>query len=232
MKILLSIIIAVVLGYFLGSINVAIISVKALTGKDIRTMGSKNAGLTNTLRCAGKTCALITLVGDMLKAVLAVSLSMMICRLIGGGIVFGENYTAYAGYVAGISAVAGHMFPIYHNFKGGKGVLVSASALLVIDPRVFITVLSIFIVILAISKYVSLASIFSAVYCPVAVLLMSWAVEGYSFGISILYCIFALIMASLIIWKHKDNIQRMLNNTENKFSFKTQAEKSQEEINA
>ena len=158
MKVFFSIIVAAGLGYFLGSINFSIIVVRMMTGRDIRDMGSKNAGLTNTLRCAGKPSALLTLIGDLLKGVIAVFLARGFCHLLHAGMLPG-NDTHYIGYIAGLFAIIGHVFPIYYGFKGGKGVLVGAASFLAVDYKVFLALLAIFVVILAISKYVSLASI-------------------------------------------------------------------------
>ena len=119
MKLFLSIIAAAGLGYFLGSLNFSIIVVRMMTGRDIRDMGSKNAGLTNTLRCAGKSCALFTLLGDLLKGIIAVALARGFCHLLHAGMMPG-NDTHYIGYIAGFFAILGHVFPIYYSFKGGK----------------------------------------------------------------------------------------------------------------
>lgn len=217
MKYVFAVLIASALGYFLGSLNFSIIIVKIMTGKDIREMGSNNAGLTNTYRCTGKTCALLTLVGDVLKGVLAVTLAMMFCSMFGAGI---KGDTQYIGYIAGIGAVMGHIFPIYYGFKGGKGVLAGASAFIMINPKVLVAILAIFIVILAISKYVSLASIFASAYCPIAVFAMSHIVDGCSVGASIAYTLLSAVMAGTIIWRHKPNIDRLIAGTENKFVFR------------
>ena len=220
MKLLISVIIAAALGYFLGSCNFSIISVKLIKGRDIRNMGSRNAGLTNTLRCAGKTCALITLLGDILKGIVAVALSRGFCGLINAGPEPG-NDTHYIGYIAGLFAIIGHVFPIYYGFKGGKGVLVGVSTFLIVDIKVFIALIAIFAVILAITKYVSLASIIATAYCPIATLLMSWIVNDNSFGRSFLYMILSIPMSGIIIWMHRTNIERLMAGTENKFSFNT-----------
>lgn len=220
MKILLALIFAAAAGYFLGSLNFSIISVKMMKGKDIRTMGSHNAGLTNTLRCAGKDCALVTLAGDLLKGIIAVALSRGFCHLIGAGLSPG-NDTHYIGYIAGICAIIGHVFPIYYGFKGGKGVLVGVASFLVIDFKVFMALLAIFVVILALTKYVSLASMISALYCPLATLLMSWIVNNNSFGRSFIYMMMSIPIAALVIWMHRSNIERLRNGTENKFTFHT-----------
>ena len=220
MKVFLAIIAAAGLGYFLGSLNFSIIVVRMMTGRDIRDMGSKNAGLTNTLRCAGKSCALFTLLGDLLKGIIAVALARGLCHLLHAGLMPG-NDTHYIGYISGFFAILGHVFPIYYSFKGGKGVLVGAASFLAVDYKVFLALLAIFAVILALSKYVSLASIISTAYCPLATLLMSWLIDGYSFGRSFLYLIMSLPMAAMVIWMHRSNIQRLLDGNENKFSFKT-----------
>lgn len=219
MNFFLSFIVAAVLGYFLGSINSAIIVVRMFTGKDIRDMGSKNAGLTNTLRCAGKHCAVLTLVGDLLKGIVAVLLSRGFCHLVDAGL-SPDNDTHYIGYIAGFFAILGHVFPLYYGFKGGKGVLVSAASLIAIDYKVLLASLLVFIVVLAISKYVSLGSLISSAYCPLATFLMSWIVDDYSLGRSLLYMFMCMPMMAMIIWMHRTNMQRLKDGNENKFSFK------------
>ncbi|MBR6070623.1 MAG: glycerol-3-phosphate 1-O-acyltransferase PlsY [Ruminococcus sp.] len=217
-KVLFALVIAAAIGYFLGSLNFSIIVVQLVRGKDIRTMGSRNAGLTNTYRCCGPACAGLTLLGDLLKGVVAVALA----RVIAGWLKVGflpDNDVHYIGYIAALFAIIGHIFPVYYGFKGGKGVLVGAASFLALDWRVFIALLAIFVVILAISKYVSLSSIMATAYGPLAVFMMSLIVNGSSFGRSFLYLILSLPMAALIIWMHRSNIERLLNNTETKFSF-------------
>lgn len=218
MKVFLSILLSAGLGYFLGSLNFSIIVVRMMTGRDIRDMGSKNAGLTNTLRCAGKSCALITLIGDLLKGVIAVALARLICHFMQTGLMPG-NDTHYIGYIAGFFAIIGHVFPIYYGFKGGKGVLVGAASFIAVDYKVFIALLAIFIVMLAITKYVSLSSIMSTAYCPLAAFLMSKIVDNYTWSRSLLYMLLAVPMAALVIWMHRSNIQRLIDGNENKFSF-------------
>ena len=218
MNVLFALLISAGLGYFLGSLNFSIIVVRLMTGRDIRDMGSKNAGLTNTLRCAGKSCALLTLVGDLLKGVIAVALSRLVCHLLQAGLMPG-NDTHYIGYIAGFFAIIGHVFPIYYGFKGGKGVLVGAASFLAVDYKVFIALLAIFVVMLALSRYVSLASIISTAYCPLATLLMSLIVDEYPVGRSFLYMLLSLPMSAIVIWMHRSNMQRLIDGNENKFSF-------------
>ena len=143
MMIIISCLIAGVISYLLGSCNFAIIIVRLLKGEDIRKFGSGNAGLTNTLRCFGKGCAVLTLIGDLSKGVVAVLLSRWICSLMNAGINGGDTH--YIGYVAGFFAIIGHIFPIYYGFKGGKGVLVGVSIFIVTDPPTFGILILIFI---------------------------------------------------------------------------------------
>ena len=215
----LAILIAAAIGYLLGSINFSIPVVKLFLGKDIRTMGSNNAGLTNTLRCAGKKCALLTLLGDLTKGVIAVALARLICGALNAGLA-PDNDTHYIGYIAGMFAIIGHVFPLYFNFKGGKGVLVGVSSFLIVDPKVFCALMTVFIIVLAITKYVSAASITGAACCPVATLLLSWLADGNGLERSLIYMLLSLPMAITVIFLHRSNIERLKNGTENRFSFK------------
>ena len=174
---ILAILISAVLSYLLGSFNSSILVVRLLKHQDIREFGSHNAGLTNTLRCFGKGCAALTLVGDLAKGIVAVLLSKGICELLGTGLT-AQNDVHFIGYIAGIFAILGHVFPIYYHFKGGKGVLVGVSVFLGIDWKVFLCLIVIFAVVLAISKYVSLGSIIAAACCPVVTFLFQFWQRG------------------------------------------------------
>ncbi len=219
MKVLLALVLAAAIGYFLGSLNFSIIVVKLMKGKDIRTVGSKNAGLTNTYRCFGPACAGITLAGDLCKGILAVSLSQLFASLLKAGFA-PDNDVKYIGFIAGFCAIIGHVFPIYYGFKGGKGVLVGVAAFLIIEPRVFLALILIFAAILALSKYVSLASVMSAAYAPIAVFLMALIVDHAGFGRSLLYTILCIPMTAMVIYMHRTNIERLKEGSESKFSFK------------
>lgn len=208
---------AALIGYLLGSCNFSIIVVRLLKGEDIRTMGSKNAGLTNTLRCAGKGCALLTLIGDLGKGIVAVILSRMVCSALEAGL-SPDNNTYYIGYIAGLFAIIGHVFPLYYGFKGGKGVLVGVSTFVIVDWRIFCILIAIFAIILAISKYVSLSSIIATACCPPMIIIIE-LLSGTELKICLLYAALALPMAAIIIWMHRSNIQRLREGSENKFSF-------------
>ena len=139
---------SVVISYLLGSLSSAIIVSKALYKEDIRTHGSGNAGLTNMLRTYGGKAAVFTLVGDMLKTALAVLFTAL---LLGFEYKNGVSLNGYC-YLSGLCAVLGHVFPIFYGFKGGKGVLVTATMALVLTPACFAVLITVFAIILIISK--------------------------------------------------------------------------------
>ena len=216
---ILAILISAVLSYLLGSFNSSILVVRLLKHQDIREFGSHNAGLTNTLRCFGKGCAALTLVGDLAKGIVAVLLSKGICELLGTGLT-AQNDVHFIGYIAGIFASLGHVFPIYYHFKGGKGVLVGVSVFLGIDWKVFLCLIVIFAVVLAISKYVSLGSIIAAACCPVVTFLFQfWQRGDLPMWYLWLNTGLAALMGAWVIYMHRTNIQRLKAGNENKFSF-------------
>lgn len=194
-----SVLALLVVPYFLGSINFGIIISKLFHGEDIREYGSGNAGMTNMLRTYGKRDAAITLIGDALKAVVAVIL---------GRILFGIS----GGYVAGLTCILGHAFPCYYKFKGGKGVVVTAATIAVIDWRIFLVLLGIFILVVAFSKYISLGSVCGMLVFPLLV-------QVWDRGLSINVLLSCLISA-LVIFLHRGNIKRIYNGTESKLSVK------------
>lgn len=211
---ILLIILCIVAAYFIGSCNSAIIVVKLLKREDIRNFGSKNAGLTNVLRCFGKGPALATLLSDLLKGLLTILLIKFIVSKSG----YSGDIDAI-GYIAGFMVMLGHIFPIYYGFKGGKGVLLTASVLLAIDVRTFAIVIPIFIVMLIITKYVSLSSIVAAVSYPIVTFFMQYFVEKIPMNTVILHTALVCLSTLLIVYMHRSNIERLKNGTENKFSF-------------
>ena len=204
----------IIVSYLLGSVNTAIIISKLLYKDDVRRHGSGNAGMTNMLRTYGKGAAGLTLVGDLMKTVIAIFIS---------AIFFGFNYVKGVStgigicYVAGLAVVIGHIFPIYYKFKGGKGVLATASMALILSPIPFLMLLAIFVLIVGWSKYVSLGSVTVAALYPVVL-------NGY-FKIVFdltphgIISLSAIILAILIVWCHRANLSRISNRTEHKISF-------------
>lgn len=191
--------------YLLGSINTSIIFGKVKAGKDIRKFGSGNAGATNTLRTFGKSAALFVVIGDVIKTVIALLIARFILK------------SDDSVYLASIGVILGHNFPLYFGFKGGKGIVVSATACLFTDYRIGLAVIIISVLIMIITKYVSLGSIFGAVLMPVAGLI----IRGYD----VHYLFFSLIVGGLAVFMHRKNIIRLVNGTENKLSF-SKGEKS------
>ena len=205
-----------VLAYIIGSLNSSIIISRLVYHDDIRKHGSGNAGLTNMLRTYGKGAAGLTLIADILKTVLAL--------LIAGSLFgFGYNHGISTGgidgfcYVAGMFVSLGHIFPCFYHFKGGKGVLITASMALILTPIPFLILLGIFVVIVWLTKYVSLGSVTVAVLYPVIVNAFIKFMFGATPGLISLSTIF---LAILIVWCHRQNLQRISNRTERKLSFK------------
>lgn len=215
----LAIVLSALVSYLLGSCNSSILVVRLLKHQDVRNFGSHNAGLTNTLRCFGKGCAALTLIGDLAKGIIAVFLSRGICHWMDVGLTAQQD-VHFIGYIAGIFAILGHVFPLYYHFRGGKGVLVGVSVFLGIDPKVFGCLILIFIIVLAISKYVSLGSIIAAVCCPIITFLFQMLQCGdMPMWYVWLNTGLAAVMGAMVIWMHRTNIQRLKNGTENRFSF-------------
>lgn len=202
-------------GYLLGSLNSAIIVSRTLYKDDIRKHGSGNAGLTNMHRTYGMKAAGFTLLGDMLKTVLAIAVA---------GLLFGFGYlraisVSDACYVAALFTVLGHIFPAYYKFKGGKGVLVTATAVLMLAPIIFLILFLVFVLIVYVSKYVSLGSVSVAVLFPVALRAYFKVVfSGASLPGLVALC--SIVLALLIVWCHRGNLSRIMDRTERKLSFK------------
>lgn len=191
---ILKYILCALIGYLLGSINSAVI-VSKLRGKDIRTVGSGNAGATNILRTFGKGAAGIVFLVDILKGVFAA----IIGRLLGGDI---------GSYLGGFLAIIGHNFPIYFGFRGGKGIVTSLAVMLTVSPSLALIAFGIGIIIIAATRYVSLGSILGSLLFGVL------AVIRHTDNIP--FCIFAVLTALLATIRHAGNIKRLMTGTERK----------------
>lgn len=200
---IISVLVIMAASYLLGSINFAIIISKKQYNEDIRSHGSQNAGMTNMMRTYGKRAAGYTLLGDALKAVVACLIGYALLGQLGA-------------HVAGIFCVCGHIFPAFYGFKGGKGVVTTAITVLMCNPFVFLIVFFIFVVIVLFTKYISLGSIISVLLYPI----LLDRIERFFHGTASPYTVFAIILAVIVVIKHKDNIKRLMEGKENKFSFK------------
>ena len=193
---------SVLLAYLIGSFPTSFVLTKFLKGIDIRQVGSKNAGATNVLRTAGKIPALITLIIDILKgflvvAVLAPLLYPSIREL---------DYDFYRIFL-GLVAVCGHIWPVFLGFKGGKGVAATIGVGLVIAPVSLVVSLFIWTAAFSMTKYVSLSSIISLIIFPILTVI---------FNYSLYTIIFSIIICAIVIYRHKENIRRLLKREENK----------------
>ena len=191
------------IAYLLGSLSFAVIVSKIVAHDDVRKYGSKNAGMTNILRTYGKIPALFTLLGDFFKGVAAVFIARWIFSAFG--------ITIFdAGYIAGFFALLGHLYPVYFGFKGGKGVLTSLGIILIVNPLVFLILLIIFIPVLIITKIVSLVSVTGALLYPIITVIVDYCLMK-----PVLFdFLFSSLFAIIVIYKHKENIKRLLNGTE------------------
>ncbi len=190
-------IVCAIIAYLLGSVCTAILVCKFMNLPDPRTEGSRNPGATNVMRLAGKQAALIVLVADAIKGFLPVILARML-----GVSGFGLGLIA-------VIALLGHIYPIFFQFKGGRGVATAIGAIFGLNFFVGILALITWIAVVYFSRYSSLASIVTFVLAPIYILIFSQAV----------YFIPVVIMAGIIIWRHWDNIQRLRSGTESKVNF-------------
>ena len=206
-------IIVAIIAYLLGSINFSIIISKKMAGFDVREKGSGNAGTTNVLRTVGKKAALITLICDILKGVVAVLIA-----LLAGKIMEGLD-DALLVQLAGILVIVGHTFPIFFKFKGGKGIATSLGVLLMTNWQIGLICLVFALVLIILTKMVSVGSISAAILFPVLVIFIK---DNYIVAESgnWSYLIYSIIIAVIVIFNHRENVKRILNGTENKISLK------------
>ena len=204
---ILKVIAALASGYLLGSLNTAVI-VGKFYGKDIRSHGSKNAGLTNTLRVLGKSAAGLVLAGDVLKGIVA----CLIGLYLGVYVQSGEAVDCVSLLAAGAGAVIGHNWPVYFGFKGGKGALTGVAVLFMFDWVMALICLGVFVTMVASTRYVSLGTV-SATLIFVAASFVP------VFETTVYFHVFAFLMALIVVFKHRENIRRLLSGTESRFTF-------------
>ena len=204
----------VAIGYVFGLFQTGYIYGE-LKGTDIRQHGSGNAGATNALRTLGWKAGLITLLGDCFKCVFAV----LLVRALFAGRYPDENMGVLLGMYAALGVILGHNFPFYLKFKGGKGILVGATMIAVFDWRVFCVAIAAFIVLVAITKWVSLGSIVGSCLVPVMTLYFHW---GEDMLLPMMIILVAMVTA--VVYMHRSNIVRIAHGEENKFSLHSKKE--------
>ncbi len=200
-----------IVAYLIGSISFSVIISKKMAGFDVREKGSGNAGATNMLRSVGKKAAILTLLGDALKGVVAILFAIIV-----GAIAKSADKSLLV-QIAGILVVVGHTFPIFFGFKGGKGVATSLGVLLMTNWKIGLICLVFALVLMAVTRMVSLGSIGAAVLFPVLVLFIH---TNFTISEGSSYFVYSVILAAIVIFNHRANVQRILNGTENKLSFK------------
>jgi glycerol-3-phosphate acyltransferase PlsY len=195
--------IAILLGYLIGSISFAVVVSRLMGLDDPRAYGSGNPGATNVLRSGNKKAAILTLLMDALKGFVPV------CAVVA----FGEPYGLGEGSAAlvGLAAFVGHLWPVFFGFKGGKGVATGAGMLLGLNPLLGVATLLSWVMVAYFTRYSSLAAIVAAVFAP----FYQWLIWG--FGPATIVC---AVMAGLLVWRHGGNIRKLLDGTESRIGQK------------
>lgn len=194
-----------IIAYFIGSISFSVIFSRKFAGFDVRDKGSKNAGTTNVLRTVGKKVAALTLVCDILKGVISIVIAIIAGKIL-------KIDSTILQYIAGFFAILGHTFPIFFEFRGGKGVATALGVLITLNWEIGLICLIFAVVIIAFTKMVSVGSLLAAVLYPILTVFMT--------EFNMVAVLFSILIALLIIFNHRENLKRIKNGTENKLSFK------------
>ncbi len=204
-------VVTVIAAYLIGSINFAVIFAKAFMKKDVRELGSGNAGTTNVMRNAGFLPGALTFIFDALKGFAASYMGKMIFEYIFTQTASDWSASIFGAYLCGLACMLGHVFPFFFQFKGGKGVATSVGIFAVCCPIAIIIGLAVFALVTVFSKYVSLGSV-----CATLVVVIL-SIIFYDKTASVLpQIILILAMGSIVILKHKENIKRLIAGTESK----------------
>lgn len=191
-----------------------------MAGFDVRQKGSGNAGTTNMLRSVGKKAAAITLICDILKGVVSIGIAILV------GYLFNAQNKSILVQIAAIAVVIGHTFPIFFGFKGGKGVATSLGVLIMTNWQIGLICLAIAIIIMAITKMVSLGSCMAAIAFPLLTYFAANIFENaYIVKEGSSYFVYSIILAFIVLFNHRSNIKRIITGKENKLSFKKERTK-------
>ena len=198
-----------IIAYLIGSISFSVIISKKMAGFDVREKGSGNAGTTNMLRTVGKKAAVITLVCDILKGIVSILIALLI------GYFVKDVNKAILVQIAGFFAIFGHTFPIFFEFRGGKGVATALGVILLTNWQIGLICLAFALILIIITKMVSLGSIMAAILFPVlTIFIQTNYIEPGN------YIIFGIAVGLLVVFNHRKNLKRILEGNENKISFK------------
>ena len=194
------------ISYLIGGISFSTIFSKKFAGIDIRKKGSKNPGSANVLRSVGKKAAALTLLCDSLKGVIAVLIAIIASKI------WDEVDANLLKYLAGVAAVIGHTFPVYYGFKGGKGVATSLGAILALNWKIGLICLIFAIIIIAITKTVSIGAMSSAILYPILTIFIG--------EVGLVQIVISILLGLFIIYNHRQNIKNIKNGTEGKITSK------------
>lgn len=207
-------ILTVILAYLLGSINFAVIFSRIFMKKDVREMGSGNAGTTNIMRTGGFKLGAITFLGDVLKGFVACIIGKCVFATVFAN---GEAWAVYGAFLCGVSCMLGHVFPIYFQFKGGKGIATSVGIFAVCCWPAIIIGLAVFALGVLLTKIVSISSIAAAVTVVACTMIFHYINAPALFWPQ---AVLAILMGVLVILKHSENIKRLINGTEKKLTIR------------
>lgn len=196
MNSLLFILVLIVI-YLIAAIPTGVVLTRLMGGEDVRKQGSGNIGATNVYRVAGKLAGVLTLIGDTLKGFLP----LLACKL-------WLAPTATQLGIASALAIIGHCYPVYLRFKGGKGVATALGIFLVLSPQAVLGALIVFVLTVAITRFISLGSVFAAMSAPLLILMLDHPPAIF---------LATLFIATLVIWRHRANIRRLLDGSESRF---------------
>ena len=212
--------IIVILSYLVGSVPNSIIVSKMVRGIDIRQHGSGNAGGTNVMRVLGWRYGMFVIVLDAVKGIIAV---LLIARLHYGPLPF-NNVSPFDDFtlvqiIAGVAAVIGHIWTVFAEFKGGKGIATALGMLMMLITFEMLIAIGVFLIVVTISKYISLGSLVAALSIPLSLILRENVLHDHINGYNTILP-FVIFLTLLVIFTHRKNLVRIFNGTENKFSFK------------
>ena len=218
-----------VIAYLLGSLSFAVIFSKLFAKDDVRNHGSGNAGTTNVFRSIGVGAGICTFFCDFAKGAAAILVSRLLMSWAGYPADVPENapiiYIAES--VAGLFAVLGHLYPVFFGFRGGKGIMTLAGIIFMLSPARFLALLGVFLISFAITRTVSVGSIMDGITYPIITFIHCWFFQRaqnpaiYTTSYVLVQVAIAAVFGLIVIFKHRSNINRILNGTEPKMSFKT-----------
>lgn len=206
-------VLTVILAYLLGSISFAVIFSKLFMKKDVRELGSGNAGTTNIMRTGGVKLGVITFLGDVLKGFVACFIGKLVFTNVFEN---GDSWSVYGAFICGLACMLGHVFPIFFQFKGGKGIATSVGIFAVCCWPAILIGLAVFALGVLLSRIVSISSIAAAVTVVCCTMLFSYINDPALFWPQ---AVLAVAMGILVIAKHSENIKRLIKGTEKKLSI-------------